>query len=213
MPGVDRAAGRPVTVSGVDGATLTLVTSDGWTRTVDTTNVPIARDGTAITIADVRVGDTVRIVQRRADDGTWQVTRLQVLPTVARGTVTQVGTDGFVLSTRDGSEVTVRVSDATTWPTGCQPTTALDTLRVGDQVAVRGVSADDGSIDATMVATAGQPLRPRTRGEMRRQTPGEMRHRLRHERDWRTPGWRTPGSRTPGSRTPGLARPVGDRET
>lgn len=155
---------RAATVSAVEGTGVTLVTADGWSRTVDTTAIPITRGGATISAADLRVDDRVRVAQRRAGDGSWQVTRLQVLLASVRGTVASVNGDGFEVTTPDGGSVSVRVSGTTRWVLGCaiDPATPLE---AGARVVVRGVRAADGSLEATQVAATGPARqRPARRG-------------------------------------------------
>ncbi len=165
MPAIQ--AGRIATVTAVDGASITLTTADGWGRTLDVTGIPVMRGTEDVTGAGLQVSDRVRVVERRAEDGTWQVTRLRILPATARGAVASVTPDGFTLTTRDGTTVTVRVSEGTTWVSGCRQSGGLEGLRVGTWVVVRGRGATDGTIDATTVASAGaRPSRP-ARGRVR----------------------------------------------
>lgn len=157
-----RSLVRVATVTTVVGSVVMLATADGWTRTIDTTNVPITRAGTTITAADLPVGAAVRVTEERADDGTWSVTGLRVQQSVVVGSVASVDADEFIVGARDGSSVTIRVSDATSWSSGCAAVGDLASLEVGTQVAVQGIRAADGSIDATTVVT------PSTRQPMRR---------------------------------------------
>lgn len=173
--------GRVATVSGIDGPSLTLMTADGWTRTVDTTGVPITRGDATIGVADVRVGDTVGVAQRRADDGTWQVSAIRVRLTVVRGTIAAVAADGFTLTTRAATSTTVRVSDATSW--GCRLAGGLATLEVGDSVVARGVAATDGSLDATAVTTAVSRARRHARWEAWHEARRERRDSRRERRE------------------------------
>ncbi|MET0771905.1 MAG: DUF5666 domain-containing protein [Candidatus Limnocylindrales bacterium] len=161
--GIRRVA-RIAAVGVIEGTTVTFVTPDGWSRTLDMAGIPVTRGGEDITVSDLRVGDQVRVAQRRADDGTWQVARIRVLLTTLRGTVASVTADGFAITTRDGGSVQVRVSDATTWVLGCR-TDPDAPLEVGARVVARGVSAADGSLDATVVAAAGPPLRRHRRAQ------------------------------------------------
>ncbi len=102
-------------VSAIAAPVISLTTDDGWTRDVDTTGVTITRNGQTITLADVHVGDDIRLGQTRNADGTWTVTQLEVLLAVVQGTVASVGTDSFTVTEADGSVVTVRVADTTRW--------------------------------------------------------------------------------------------------
>lgn len=162
--GVASQGGRVATITAIDGTSVTLVTPDGWTRTIDVTGIPVMRGDTTITAADLQVGTRVRVTQRRADDDTWEVTRIRVLPTTTRGTVASVRADGFDVTTGDGSVVTVHVSETTTWATGWQVTGGLDALRVGSPVLVRGFANPDGSLEASTVATAGERVRRHMHG-------------------------------------------------
>jgi Domain of unknown function (DUF5666) len=157
------------TVSAIEGSELTLMSPDGWTRDVDTSAIAITRGSTPITVADVRVGDRVRVASQRGADGTWTVSRIQVLLSVVRGTVASVDAGSFRVTTGDGASVTVRVAADTTWLTGCRGPSGLGTLEVGSLAAARGVAAADGSIDASLV-TVVAPL-PVQRG------PGRQRMR------------------------------------
>jgi hypothetical protein len=150
-----------VTVTAITAPVISLATDDGWARDIDTTNVVITRDGQAITLADVSVGDSVRVAQTRNADGTWTVTGIEVQPASVLGTVASVGTDSFTVTGSDGTVVTVRVSDTTRWMTRRGATTGLASLTVGSVVVAVGVRAADGSIDATAVGVRGvQPTQP-----------------------------------------------------
>jgi hypothetical protein len=158
VPRAPRIPARLASIEAIEGTAVTLVTPDGWSRTIETSGVPIVRSGTQIEVADLRVGDRVLVRQRRGADGTWQVSRLRALLTTVRGTVTGVTPGGFELQTRRGDHVSVRVSGTTTWVLGC----AIDPdapLEVGTRVVARGVGATDGSLDATVVAAARPPRR------------------------------------------------------
>ncbi|MEZ4598004.1 MAG: hypothetical protein R3C32_15040, partial [Chloroflexota bacterium] len=91
-----------VAVTAVDGTNLALETADGWSRTIDTTGVALTRDGATIAIADILVGEHVRVVQTRNADGTYTVTGIEVQPATAMGTVGAVATGGFTVVGSDG---------------------------------------------------------------------------------------------------------------
>lgn len=158
-PRLSQAASRVATISAIDGTTVTLVTTDGWSRTVDTTGIPITRGGDAVSVGELRVGDRLQVGQRRSDDGTWQVTRLRVALATVRGTVSALTGNGFEVTTQDGETVAVRVSETTTWMLGCRRGLTAP-LEVGSQVVAQGLIADDGSLDATVVAASRAARRP-----------------------------------------------------
>ena len=146
--GLGRAA---VTVASNAGTSLGLQTADGWTRTIDTTNVVLTKDGTTITSADIGVGDRVSIAQTRNADGTYTVTGIAVLPDMVSGTVATVGTGSFSVTLADGTTQTVNVTATTTWRIRSSATPGITDLAVGQAVGAVGSLAADGSLDATMV--------------------------------------------------------------
>lgn len=150
-----------ISVTAIDPPTISLATADGWTRDIDTTNVVITRDDQATTLADVNVGDSIRVDEIRNADGSYTVTGIEVLPTVISGTVATVGADSFTVTTGDGSTVTVNTTDATRWVGQRGSTGGLGSLTVGGRVIALGARAADGSISATAVLARGIPtLRP-----------------------------------------------------
>jgi len=150
MAGIGRNA---VTVTSNDGTSLGLKTADGWTRTIDTTNVVLTKDGATIALADIAVGDRVSIAETRNADGSFTVTGIAVLPAMVSGTVATVGTDSFTVTLADGTTQTVNVTASTTWRVqGSTSTTpGIADLTVGRAVSATGTTAADGSLDATMV--------------------------------------------------------------
>jgi len=148
MAGMGRNA---VTVTTNSGTSLGLTTADGWTRTIDTTNVVLTKDGTTIALADIAVGDRVSIAQTRNADGSYTVTGIAVLPAMVSGTVATVGTDSFTVTLADGTTQTVNVTATTTWKVQGSTTTGITSLTVGQAVSATGTTAADGSLDATMV--------------------------------------------------------------
>ena len=83
LPFAGRGGGSvfgPITVTAVNGSNVSLKTADGWTRTItvgDSTTV--TRGGAPAKVGDIKVGDTVRLDQDRASDGTYTVTRIDVI--------------------------------------------------------------------------------------------------------------------------------------
>ncbi len=140
-----------VTVTSNDGTSLGLQTADGWTRTIDTPNVVLTKDGATIVLGDIAVGDRVSIAQTRNADGSYTVTGIAVLPATVAGTVATVGTDSFSVTLADGTSQTVNVSPTTTWIVQGSTTPGIAALTAGRQVAAQGSPAADGSLDATKV--------------------------------------------------------------
>jgi hypothetical protein len=142
----------PITVSAVNGANVSLKTADGWTRTItvgDSTTV--TRGGAPAKVSDIKVGDTVRLDQDRASDGTYTVTAIDViLPTVA-GQVTAKTSDTITITLPGGTTSTVHVSGSTAYTVAGKTDAALSDVTVGSWIVASGTQRSDGSLDATSV--------------------------------------------------------------
>ena len=105
-----------ITITAINGSDLALKTADGWTRTITVTaDTTITRAGTAITITDLKVGDEIRFAQTKNDDGTYTVTKIElVLPSVA-GQVTAVDGSTITVKRFDGTTQTIHVDSSTTY--------------------------------------------------------------------------------------------------
>ena len=146
---------RDITISAVSGASVTLTTDDGWTRTVTVTDsVELTKGGQTIAVGDLKVGDEVRIAQTRNDDGTYTVEAIAVVVPSVHGTVSDVSSSGFKVTTRDGSVWTIAVNGETTYTYGTG-TGSLADVTNGEEVLVQGTSTGDNALTATSVRVAG----------------------------------------------------------
>ncbi|HET7471984.1 MAG TPA: DUF5666 domain-containing protein [Candidatus Limnocylindrales bacterium] len=147
--GFGRGAGG-VTITAIDGSSVSLATVDGWTRTIQlTSTTTITRGGAPATAADLHVGDAIRFRQRRSDDGTFTITAVDVvLPTVI-GTIQSTSDGTITITDRDGATVTIHIAPTTKIRVqGKENATAQD-LAKGLVVIVAGDRRGDGSIDAS----------------------------------------------------------------
>lgn len=168
LPGVVTVAAQPtrsVEVTGVDGTNVTLETDDGWTRTVDTTNVAVTLDSDTLAASDLKAGDRVQVIQVRNANDTYTVTGLALVLPEAIGTVSEVTEAGFTVTEPDGTETPVVVTDETRWPVAGMPgLPSVDgapdpgpgALKDGDLVHVRGTLAEDGTMTATEILVIGR---------------------------------------------------------
>jgi hypothetical protein len=142
---------RDITISAISGTNVTLKTDDGWTRTIAiTSSVELTKGGQPIAVSDLKVGDQVRFSQTRNDDGTYTVTAVAVVVPTISGTVKDVTSSGFTVTTRDGSVWTVTTSGDTTYSYGSGTGTKADVV-AGARVRVQGESAGDNKLDALSV--------------------------------------------------------------
>jgi hypothetical protein len=149
-----RAFGQ-ISVTAIDGSNLSLRTDDGWTRTITVAaSTTITKGGQAATLADVAVGDIIRFAETRNADGTYTITRINIVVPQVAGVVTAVGTDTITIKGRDGTATTVRTSSS------------RSDVKVGSAIVASGAKASDGSLDATSVTV----VLPRVAGKVTAKT-------------------------------------------
>jgi hypothetical protein len=140
-----------ITITAIDGSTVSLKTDDGWTRTISVTSATkVTKAGKAITVRDLAVGDHVRIAEDRASDGTYTVTAIiVVMPSVA-GQVGAIDGDTITITQPGGAKATVHVSDSTTYQVNGTAGKLAD-ITVGAFIVAEGTQRSDGSLDAAAV--------------------------------------------------------------
>ena len=145
------AAGN-ITITAVNGSSISLETVDGWTRTITVTgDTKLTKDGDDIALSDLEVGDHIRFRQTVDDTGNWTVTAIAVISPSVFGQVTAVNGDSITLSQPDGSTVTVHVDSSTEFTVGGETGKALSDVEVGMIVGASGEQNSDGSLDAARV--------------------------------------------------------------
>ena len=144
-----------ITISAINGSSITLKTDDGWTRTVTVTDsVTLTKGGQEIAVAELAVGDEVRLSQTRNADGTYTVNGIAVVVPSVSGTVSDVSSTGFKVTTRDGSVWTITVNGTTEYRYGTGDGSLSDVTN-GTTVVVLGESAGDNALTALTVQVAG----------------------------------------------------------
>ena len=141
-----------ITITAISGSDLSLKTADGWTRPITVTaDTTITRAGTAIKVTDLKVGDEIRFAQTKNDDGTYTVTKIQlVLPSVA-GQVTAVDGSTITVKRFDGTTQTIHVDGSTTYTVAGVTSPTLSDIKVGAFIIATGTQRADGSLDAEAV--------------------------------------------------------------
>jgi hypothetical protein len=141
-----------ITITTIDGSSLSLETDDGWTRTITTTSdTTVTRAGATITIGDLVVGDQIGFRQKLGEDGTYTITAINVVLPRVVGQVTAIDGSTITLKQVDGTTATVRVSSSTTYAIGEDADATLSDLTVDMFIVAAGTQAADGSIDAAAV--------------------------------------------------------------
>jgi hypothetical protein len=160
-----RAFGQ-ISVTAINGSSLSLKTDDGWTRTITVAaSTTITKGGQAAKLSDVSVGDIIRFAETRNADGTYTITRIDIVVPQVAGVVTAVGTDTITIKGRDGATTTVRTSSSTTYHVGGSGGSRSD-VKVGSAIVAQGTKASDGSLDASSVTV----FQPRFAGKVTAKT-------------------------------------------
>ena len=146
---------RDITIKAISGSNVTLATADGWTRTIAVTSaVKLTKGGQAIDVSALKVGDQVRFSQTKNADGTYTVYQIAVVVPSVRGTVSDVSSSGFKVTTRDGSVWTITINGTTKYQYGTGSGTLAD-VKNGTVTRVQGTKTGDNALTALTVRVAG----------------------------------------------------------
>ncbi len=148
--GLDRSA---ISITAVDGTKLSLTTDNGWTRTIEAAGATVTKDGAAVEVSTLKVGDGIVFRETRNDDGTYTITAIDVIQPSAAGTVASVSGTTITLTLRDGTTQKVEVTSSTTYQLAGQDATK-DAVVAGARIVARGALDSDGTLTATSVQIA-----------------------------------------------------------
>lgn len=141
-----------ITVTAIDGSSLSLKTDDGWSRTIAVdSSTKITKGGQTIAVGDLKVGDQIVFGQAKGSDGTFTITAIRVVLPVVAGQVTAVGDDSITVGQRGNTSATIHVSSSTTLDVDGKSGAKLSDVTVGAIVVAEGTQRSDGSLDATSV--------------------------------------------------------------
>jgi len=137
-----------ITITAIDGSSISLKTDDGWMRTVVlTAATTITRAGQTIPAGDLKVGDRIVFRQTRNADGTFTIAAIEVVVPRVAGSVTAVSGSGFTLKARDGTTWTVAVTSSTAFSVGSRAGARSD-VKVGVDVVVEGNQGSGNTLTA-----------------------------------------------------------------
>ena len=147
-----------ITITAINGSSLSLRTADGWTRTIDASGVAITRAGQTVALSTLRVGDRIVFGQTRQSDGSFKINSITVVLPQVNGTVTAVGSSSITVRQPDGTSETITVTSSTTFQVKGSANATIADISVGDVVVAQGTLNTDGSMTATIVraGAAGQ---------------------------------------------------------
>ncbi len=147
-----RGGFHAITISAINGSSLSLKTDDGWSRTIAVgSSTTITKGGQTIAVGDLAVADQIRFTQEKASDGTYTITAIRVvLPTIA-GEVTAVSGSTIAVTGKDGTTGTIHVDGDTTYEVNGTAGKALSDITVGAFIVAEGTLRADGSLDADAI--------------------------------------------------------------
>ncbi|MCU0483689.1 MAG: DUF5666 domain-containing protein [Chloroflexi bacterium] len=150
----DRMGGRgpmgDITITAINGNTLSLKTVDGWTRTIDATGATITKGGQTIAVSGLAVGDQVAFQQTKQTDGSYKITAIAVVLPHVSGTVTATDSSSITVALRDGTTKKILVTSSTTYTVGTADATKTAVV-VGVRISAEGTLAADGTLTAATV--------------------------------------------------------------
>lgn len=150
--GFGRGGFHDITISAINGSSLSLETEDGWTRTITVgSSTTITKGGETIAVGDLAVGDQIGFSQERASDGTYTITAIKVVLPSIGGEVTAIADNTITVTHKDGTTGTIHVDGDTTYQVNGTTGQALSDIEVGDFVVADGSLRTDGSLDADAV--------------------------------------------------------------
>jgi hypothetical protein len=151
-PGFKFGGFGDITISAINGSSLSLRTDDGWTRTITVgSSTTVSKGGATIAQGDLRVGDQIVFGETKASDGSYTIDQVRVVLPVVGGQVTAVGTDTIIIDQKGGGSATIHVSASTTYDIDGNATAKLSEITVGSFVVAEGTQRSDGSLDASTV--------------------------------------------------------------
>jgi hypothetical protein len=157
-PGLDLRGGfkfagfGDITITSINGSSLSLKTDDGWTRTITVgSSTTITKAGETIALGDLKVGDQIVFGETKASDGSYTIDQVRVVLPVVGGQVTAVGADSITVDQKGGGSATIHVGAGTTYDVDGNASAKLSDITVGSFVVAEGTQRADGSLDASTV--------------------------------------------------------------
>ena len=147
-----------VTITKIDGSKLSVLTTDGRTRTIDASGATITKGGRKIALTDLEVGDQISFREARKSDGTPKITAIQVFVPTISGTVTAVAASSVTITQPGGSSRTLTLNGSTTYKEA-GATVSRGALVVGVRISAQGEVDSARNFTATAVTIAQSSVR------------------------------------------------------
>ncbi len=147
-----------ITITAINGTSLSLRTTDGWTRTIDAAGATVTKGGQTIQLSDLKVGDTINFREARQSDGSFKITAIQVVLPDVGGTVSSVGANSVTITEQGGSSRTIQLTGSTTYQFagrfGNNGSASKADLVAGVRIDAEGTVDSAGTFTATAIRIA-----------------------------------------------------------
>jgi hypothetical protein len=143
-----------ITITAINGNSISLETADGWTRTITVdSGTTYSKSGATIALSDLKVGDEIGFRQTHETNGSWTIDSIVVILPHAGGEVTKIDGSTITVTAPDGTTSTITVNAQTTYAVN-GATAKLADVKVGMFLVAEGTKNSDGSLTATKVRAA-----------------------------------------------------------
>ncbi len=152
LPSLGASPSGGVTIASISGSSIALKTADGWTRTVTLDgSVKVTEAGRTMTAGDLKVGQAVRLQEKRNSDQTFTVTGLAIVTPSVVGQVTAKTATTITIKRFDGTTQTIDVDGSTTYRVQGAATSNLAAITIGMTIVASGPQESNGTLHAFTV--------------------------------------------------------------
>ena len=134
-------------------------------------SVKVTEAGRTMSAGDLKMGQAVRLQEKRNSDGTFTVTGLVIVTPSVVGQVTAKTATTITIKRFDGTSQTIDVDSSTTYRIQGAATSNLAAITVGMTIVASGPQASDGTVHAFTV----QGGTIRARSAVQPEAPGSVR--------------------------------------
>lgn len=143
--------GGDLTVSGVNGQSITTKDASGATVTVKvSSSTQYTRLGKTVSLSAITVGETIRVGGTRNSDGSITASRVDIEVPSYGGQVTAISGSTITIHDPRGTSHTIHTSTSTTVERA-DATSTVSAIAVGDQIIASGAKNSDGSLNAEQI--------------------------------------------------------------
>ena len=141
-----------ITITTINGNSISLKTEDGWTRTISVdSGTTYTKSGATIALGDLKVGDQIGFRQTLESNGSWSIDSIAVILPHVGGEVTKVDGSTITVTQRDGSTASITVNGQTRYSVNGNDGATLSDVKVGMFLVAEGTKNSDGSLTATTI--------------------------------------------------------------